>query len=377
MNRFFNTVQLTPDDDLFIGIDTHKETYHVAFHLNDAPVLDFVMPSDAHQLVKQLEPVRQAVRKIAYEAGPTGYSLARILHQNRLPAVVAATSKTPRPSAKENKTDRLDSKKLACYLAKGLLKPVTIPTVQQEADRQVCRMRHRQVKLWTCVKQQIKAFLLQHGLAEPDGLKHWSSKSVKELRTLSVSAALRLSLDTLLSDYDYHAARIADIEKKHGELLDQTALGRRIALLETHPGVGSVTARQFATELYHYGRFEEAVQVVKYVGLSPMVYQSGQKSTTGSINRDGKPSLRCTLIQAAWQWIARDSSAKQYFWRICSNNGNIKQKAITAVARKLTVHLWTMLKNNAPYHKEKAEETPVKRSRKTKSQPLSSRDNAR
>lgn len=268
--------------------------------------------------------------------------------------IVAATSKTPRPAAREDKTDRLDSKKLACYLAKGLLKPVTIPSVQQEGDRQLCRMRHRQRRNGAGVKRQIKSFLLQHGLPEPEGLKHWSAKSIHALRIMRLPKLLRLSLDALLSDLDYHINQLVILEKVLDETLASTSTGQRITLLQTHPGVGPVTARQFVTELYHYDRFETSCQVVKYIGLAPTIRQSGSKSTSGPINRDGKPSLRCTLIQAAWQWVAVDVRAKQYFWRICHSNGGIKQKAITAAARKLTVHLWTMLINNKPYLPEKS-----------------------
>ncbi len=118
VQTFFNTIRLTRNDALFIGIDTHKETYHVALHLNDTPALDFVMPSNPNQLIEQLKPVQHAIKEIVYEAGPTGYSLARTLQKHHLPVTIAATSKTPRPAAKEDKTDRLDSKKLACYLAR-------------------------------------------------------------------------------------------------------------------------------------------------------------------------------------------------------------------------------------------------------------------
>ena len=157
---FFNNVHLTHDDALFIGIDTHKKTYHVALHLNDAPALDFVMPAEANQLIEQLKPVRHAIKDIVYEAGPNGYSLARTLRKHDLPVRVVAPSKTPRPAAREDKTDRLDSKKLACYLAKGLLRPVTIPSVRQEGNRQLCRIRYRQRRNGACVKTQIKSFLL-------------------------------------------------------------------------------------------------------------------------------------------------------------------------------------------------------------------------
>ncbi len=354
VQTFFNTIRLTRNDALFIGIDTHKETYHVALHLNDTPALDFVMPSNPNQLIEQLKPVQHAIKEIVYEAGPTGYSLARTLQKHHLPVTIAATSKTPRPAAKEDKTDRLDSKKLACYLAKGLLKPVTIPSVQQEGDRQLCRMRHRQRKNGACVKTQIKSFLLQHGLTEPEGLKYWSGKSIDALRALRLPKPLRLSLDALLSDLDYHSDRLTVLERLLDERMGSTPTGQRIALLQTHPGIGPVTARQFVTEVFHYDHFETSCQVVKYVGLAPTIHQSGSKSTSGPINRDGKPSLRCTLIQAAWQWVAVDVKAKQYFWRICHSNGGIKQKAITAVARKLTVHLWRMLIKNEPYRAEKA-----------------------
>lgn len=353
VQSFFNNAHLSDTDELFIGIDTHKKTYHVALYLNDAPALDFVMPADPDPFIRQIKPVQRAIKGIVYEAGPTGYSLARLLQKYHLPVMVAAPSKTLRPSARENKTDRLDSKKLACYLAKGLLRPVPIPSIEQEADRQFCRIRHRQRRNVARVKIQIKSFLLQHGLPEPHGLRTWSIRSVDALRTLPLPKLLRLSLDALLHDLDYHTERLRAIEKTLHDATASTSIGQRTALLQTHPGVGVVAARQFVTELFCYDQFTTSCQVVKYIGLSPMVRQSGQKSTSGPINRDGKPALRSTLVQAAWRWVACDPLAKQYFWRICHHNGGIKQKAITAVARKLAVHLWTMLVRNEPYTAEK------------------------
>lgn len=75
---FFKKVKLTKDDDLYIGIDVHKESYGVALWLNDAPA-NFIMPADNEKLLKLLEKVRVALKRIVYEAGPTGYTLARTL----------------------------------------------------------------------------------------------------------------------------------------------------------------------------------------------------------------------------------------------------------------------------------------------------------
>jgi transposase len=72
---FFNKINLTADDQLYIGIDVHKKSYHLAFWLNDAPAIDFVMPANNKKVLQFLQKVRIAIKQIVYEAGPTGYSL--------------------------------------------------------------------------------------------------------------------------------------------------------------------------------------------------------------------------------------------------------------------------------------------------------------
>lgn len=347
--KFFNNITLTADDQLFVGIDVHKKSYHVAFHLNDAPALDFVMPANKEQLSRKLKKTVPALQQVVYESGPTGYGLARHLHQENLPASVAATSKILKLPGRDNKTDRIDSKKLAHYAAKGLLKSIRIPTLKQEADRQLYRMRHRQARTLAKVKTQIKSFLLMHDIAEPAGLAAWSRHSIDQLRTLPLPKTLRLSLDELLGDMDYYAARVKALNKSLAAHLNTGRLASRIALLKTHPGVGTVVACQFATELFHYRDFNNTRQVFQYLGLSPRIHQSGQRSVTGPINRDSNGRLRSNLNQAAWRWIAVDIEAKKTYCRILRNNGGIKQKAIIAMARKLAGHLWMMLITNQPY----------------------------
>ncbi len=346
---FFKTVKLTTDDNLFVGVDVHKRSYHVAFYLNDAPSIDFVMPANKQQLGEKLKLATPALRQVAYETGPTGYGLARRLRKDQLPVSVAATSRIPRPSGGDDKTDKLDSKKLAEYAAKGLLKPVQIPTLKQEADRQLYRMRHRQSRNLAKVKTQIKSFLLMHDLEEPPGLRNWSKQGVDTLRTLRLRKTLRLSLDELLSDLDYYASRLKALDKSFIEELDKGVLARRMALLKTHPGVGAVVSCQFATELFHYREFNSTRQVFKYLGLAPRIHQSGEHATRGSINKMANSRLRSNLNQAAWRWIAVDIKAKKTYLRLVNNCGGIKQKAITAMTRKLAGHLWMMLIKDQPY----------------------------
>jgi len=350
VKTFFNTVHLTSDDDLFVGIDVHRKSYHVALFLNNAPAIDFVMPANKEQLIDKLKATTPALKQIVYETGPTGYSLARHLAKGNMPVSVVATSKIPRTSAGDDKTDKLDSKKLSQYAAKGLLTSVKVPTLKQEADRQLFRMRHRQARNLARVKTQIKSFLLMHDIDEPAGLNRWTKSSIAQLHTLPLQQqTLRRSLDELLSDLGHFTLRVKEMNASLSQHFDKGQLARRIELLKTHPGIGTVVACQFATELFHYRDFTNTRYLFKYLGLSPRIHQSGQRCSYGSINKVSNSRLRSNLIQSAWRWTMLDVNAGKAYLRILNNCGGIKQKAIIAMARKLSGHLWTMLMKNQPY----------------------------
>jgi transposase len=346
--KWFNTIRLTNDDELYVGIDTHKQSYHVALWLNDTPAIDFVMPPDDEKLIDTLGRVRVALRLVVYEAGPTGYSLARRIKQADLPVSVVAPSKTPRQSAADSKTDSLDARKLAEYAAKGLLRHIAIPTKQQEAQRQLIRLRQQLVEKQTRVKLQIKGFLLQHGINQTAGLSHWSGQAVEKLKNLQSSAPLRYCLDTLIEELHFVAAQIKSAEQKIKEVFSEKSLAKTVEILDSHPGVGLTTAVLFAAEIFNPKRFSDKTQLAKYVGLAPSVRQSGQTSRDGPILKTGRPQLRSGLIQAAWRWVCCDKNAKNTFYRLYSNTGE-KNKAITAMARKLAIHLWMMARDNKPY----------------------------
>lgn len=346
--KWLKTINLTADDELYIGIDVHKKSYHIAFWLNDAPAINFVTTADNRKTIQILQRFRPAIKLIVYEAGPTGYSLARLLEQNKLPVKIAAPSMTPRQSAVQSKTDSLDCKKLAKYAAKGMLRYVTIPTIQQEAHRQLARMRQLLVQKQRRVKQQIKSFLLQHSIPQPQGLTCWSNQAVEKLSKIIISKQLRYCLDLLLEQLKFHKAQISKLEKETKEYFAKKHIGKKVKLLQTHPGVGPTIARQFVTEIFSPKRFKNSTHISKYLGLAPTVKQSGQTSRDGPISKTGRPVFRSNLIEASWIWIRKDPLALKTYHRILSNTGQ-KNKAITAMARKLTIHLWKMSCDNKPF----------------------------
>src|SRR5512135_3939175 len=162
-----NPVRLDQGEAVHVGVDVHKATYHVALDCGSRGLLaTWVQPARPEVLIERLRPIRDQVAQVVYEAGPTGFTLVRRLRAEGFSAEVIATSKLLTPVGPEAKSDRLDCRRLAMLSAKGLVHPVRVPTEQEEADRQVLRLREQLVRKARSVQQQIKAFLLQHGLAE-------------------------------------------------------------------------------------------------------------------------------------------------------------------------------------------------------------------
>ena len=115
----------------------------------------------------------------------------------------------------------------------------------------------------------------------------------------------------------------------------------RIRALRTVPGVGEVVATTFAAELFRPGRFQRPEEVTSYLGLAPVVRQSGGGKARTKIRPVGQRRLRSLLIEAAWMWKQRDTAAEMFYRRILGRTG-LPQKAIVAVARKLAVRLWRL-----------------------------------
>ena len=329
-------------DVVFIGLDVHKRTVHFALMANGVIVKTWTMPYHPAAVVSSLKEFQGVASKIVYEAGPTGFGLARALKAAGFPVEVVAPSKTPRRPGPESKSDRLDCRKLAEYASKGMLRAVAIPTEQQEADRQVARLRAQCVKKVKRAKQQIKSLLLQHGIEEPKGLGHWSKASVEALKGLKLNRELRFCLNRIIEELLYLAGECRAIEAHLGTLSRTRRHRRAVEALDAHPGIGPITATAYAFEIFSPERFHTAEQVASYTGLAPRVSQSGQARREGTIFKSGREELRGLLIEAAWRWIARDPKARDVFYRMARNTGS-SQKAIVAMARRLAIALWERL----------------------------------
>ena len=129
--------------DVWIGVDVHKNKYFVAIVSDTGACHDWSCPADPEGFVRQIKKLALNIKTVAYEAGPTGFVLARALQAAGLPALVAAPSRIMRPVTAGAKSDRLDCRKLAGLAMRGVLKPIAAPTEAEEGRRSLRRRHHR------------------------------------------------------------------------------------------------------------------------------------------------------------------------------------------------------------------------------------------
>jgi transposase len=344
-----DALRLDQGETVHVGVDVPKATYHVALSSGTRGLLaTWVQPARPELLRERLAPIQGPIAGVVSEAGPTGFSLARHLRAAGLPAQVIATSKALAPVGQDAKCDRLDCRRLALLSSKGLLHPVRIPTEPEEADRPVLRLREQLVRKSRSIQQPVKAFLLQHGIGEPDGLAHWAERAVEALRRLELLPELRFCLDVMLDELEHVNRQVKRITRRLDELSQAERHRSAAGVMRTVPGVGLVPAMTFRLELPEPGRFAHAGQVARRAGLAPMVRQSGETRREGGLIRSSSGRLRTAPVESAWRWVAPDEAAKAVYRRLVGNTGSGKE-AIVGVARRLGVLLWRLSCRGEPH----------------------------
>ena len=124
-----------------------------------------------------------------------------------------------------------------------------------------------------------------------------------------------------------------------------------VQILQTTPGVGPRTAEAVVAYLGDPQRFATGKQVSAYAGLVPRQYQSGETDRRGRITRRGPALLRKLLVECAWVMLRYNGWARAVYQRLSRGKAHKKQ-AIVALARKLLVRCWAMLRDRSPWRDE-------------------------
>jgi transposase len=236
---------------------------------------------------------------VAYEAGPTGFGLARAFSAAGIRCEVAAPSKLQRPSGDRVKTDARDALHLARLLRLDEVTSVHVPSVGQEAARDLVRAREDCRSDLMRVRHRLSKLLLRHGIVYGEGVA-WTGKHDAWLRRLQLpnpatQAAFEEEYDAMLATVARRDRLDARIEAMAARS-DYTAVVRRLGCLR---GISTLTGFALAVEIGDWDRFTGA-SIGAYVGLVPTEYSSGASRSQGGITKTGNGHARRLLVEAAW-----------------------------------------------------------------------------
>jgi transposase len=241
--------------------------------------------------------------RAAYEAGPTGYGLARALHTAGVGCVVAAPGKIERPAADKVKTDQRDAERVLRLLMIDGLHPVRVPTSEEEALRDVVRAREAVRGDLMRARQRLSKLLLRHDVRYDDTASAWTVAHRGWLTRIDLGErGAQVTLLEYLGAIDAIVIRRDALEKTIEELIPGSPWEQTVARLRCLRGIDTLSAVGLCAEVGEFARFAKAGQLMSYVGLTPSEDTSGEKRRQGAITKTGSRHARRLLVEAAWHY---------------------------------------------------------------------------
>src|SRR6516165_3944657 len=254
----------------------------------------------------------------------------------------------------KRKTDKDDALRLAQLHLLGQLPTVTLPPPAVRQWRSLIAVRQALVGRRVAVQNRIRAVFVAQGLPVPRGARAWSATGLagiatqaKALTECGPDELWRGVLDLALTEHRQVCELVAQAETRLDTLGKQSA---DVILLQTTPGLGPRTAETVAAYLHDAPRFQSSKQVSAYSGLVPRQHQSGEMDRRGRITKRGPALLRKLLVECAWCMIRYNAWARGIYQRLTGGGQRRKKQAIVALARKILVRCWAMLRDRRPWH---------------------------
>jgi len=254
----------------------------------------------------------------------------------------------------KRKTDRDDALKLARLYALGELPESRLPSLADRQHRALLQHRQSLVGRRVAVQNGLRALFLAQGVAMPTGASAWTeagfaalAAQARPLSECGLEELWRGQLQLMLEELRLLWALLKTTEKRLDAI---AAADQRMRILQTMPGVGPRTAEVVANYLGEAKRFKKSGEVSAYAGMVPRQFQSGETDRRGRITRRGPALLRKMLVECAWVSLRYNAWARGVFERISKGQKTRRRQAIVALARKILVRCWAMLRDNQPWH---------------------------
>jgi transposase len=241
--------------------------------------------------------------RVAYEAGPAGFSLARALLAAGVGCVIAAPGKIERPAQDRVKTDRRDAERLVRLLMVGGLHAVRVPTIEEEALRDLVRAREDLRGDLMRARHRLSKLLLRHDIRYDDGTaRAWTTHHRAWLGRVNLGGPAQLTMLDYLGAIDALLVRRDTLEAHICQLVPASPWAEPVARLRCLRGIDTLSAVGLCAEIGDWQRFTRAARVMSYLGLVTSEDSSGQRRRQGAITKTGSRHARRLLVEAAWHY---------------------------------------------------------------------------
>jgi transposase len=298
---------MSQSSTLFIGMDVHKDSIAVAYVAQDhgAEVMYLgVIGTRQHDIDQLIRKMQSKAKHLifVYEAGPCGYWLYRYLTHKGYDCWVVAPSLIPKKAGDRVKTDRRDAVQLARLARSGDLTAVYVPKVEDEALRDLTRAREDAISDLKDAKFRLKAFLLRQDIRYV-GRATWGPAHLRWLsEVVCPTPAQQIVFQEYVRAVHQQTERLQRLEQELRDHVKAWRLNPVVEALQALRGVQFTVAVTMVSEIGDLTRFDNPRELMKFLGLIPSEYSSGEQRRQGSITKAGNTHARRALVEGAWAY---------------------------------------------------------------------------
>jgi transposase len=328
-------VQPPPGTRAFIGIDISRSKWAFNVRWGEQERRRFTSPYGLEHVQALVQQYAGCELHVAYEACGFGYEIAWWCQGQGIAVTVVPPSTVERAPGLAVKTDRLDARTLCRKLEKGELKSAYIPSRSVHEHRQLSRTYTQGLKDRTRQQARVRSLLQEQGRIGPAPRQGWKVYE-RWLASQELPAAVAVSVAQLLELRAAAERPTARLGRALLELAERPEYAAVVQALRQQRGVGEFTALRLVLEIGDIRRFASAAAFVRYLGLTPSEYSSGEVVKRGHVLKCGPGTVRAWLIECAWVSIRGhkpDPPLRACFERVAGRAG--RKRAIVAVARRL------------------------------------------
>jgi transposase len=333
---------------LIIGCDYHPSFQQIAFVDTDTGEFQerrLEHPEEAEKFYRELAVQAKKVR-VGMEASGQARWFERLLGERNIELWIGDATEIARKRERKQKTDRQDAQHILRLMLKDDFPQIWVPSWENRDLRQLLWHRHRMVQARTRIMNQLQAVALNEGVRCKKRL--WREKGREQLDSFRLAPWASRRRHDLLELLDRLNPPIAALSQAIEQEVEKCPEAQR---LQTHPGVGALTALAFVLIIGKPDRFQCGKQIASYLGLVPLEDSSGNRRRLGHITKQGNSLLRFLLVEAAQVTARSLPEWRSKYVHLTMRRG--RKIAKVAMARKLAVRLYWMMRKEWDYEQLK------------------------